>query len=72
MTKTPLTFLCFFLFVAGIGLFLAEMWFHVWSDEVFFKLAATDVAVFTVCFVWAFLVKENKESEKIDKGNTLH
>lgn len=68
----PLTVVCFALFLAGVALFVAQMWFHVCSEDVFVKLVTTDVAVFTVCFVWGFLVKENRESAKIDKGNSLN
>lgn len=57
--------LCFLLFLLGIVLGLAQLWAHAFSDEVFFKLIVTDGAFFVVCFVWAFLVKENRESEKI-------
>ena len=65
----PLTLVCFFLFLAGVFLFLSQMWFHVWSSELFVKLIVTDGAAFLVVFVIAFLVREQKATERINKGN---
>ena len=67
----PLNIVCFVLFLLGVVMCLMQLWGEVWSPDTFAKLIITDGAVFVVSFVWAFLVKENKESQKIDRGNSL-
>jgi hypothetical protein len=65
------TILCFLLFLAGITMGLLQLWFRIWSNETFFKIIVTDGAFFAISFVWAFLVKESRASEKIKGGNSL-
>jgi hypothetical protein len=65
------TIIGFALFLAGVGVSLAQLWFQTWSPEMFVKIILTDAAFFAVAFIWAFLVKEHKESEKITGKNSL-
>lgn len=67
----PLTLACFVLFMAGITLFLAQMWFHVFAPDVLLKLLITDGALLLIGLVWGFLVRESRESAKIDKDSML-
>ena len=67
----PLTLLCYALFLAGVAMYLTQLWFHPWNADTLVKLLITDAGFFAIAFVWAFLVRENKESSKIDKGNSL-
>lgn len=60
-----LTLTCFGLFFAGVGAFILQMWFEPWSASVFMKIILTDIGLFAIIFVLAFLIKENKESKKI-------
>lgn len=68
--KLP-SFICFLFLCIGIVLGLIELWFQLWSHEIFFKVIITDGALFVLSFVFVFLVRENKASEKITKGNSL-
>jgi Na+-driven multidrug efflux pump len=65
------TIICFLLFLSCIALGLLQLWFNLWNAETFFKILVTDMALLAVCFIWSFLVKENKENKKIDGGNSL-
>ena len=66
------TLTCFLLFLAGMSFGLLQMWFHPWDHELFGKILLTDIALFIVCFVWGFLVKENKETKKVSgESNSL-
>lgn len=64
-----LTIFCFILFLAGVAAFLGQMWFSLWSSGIFLKIIITDVALFAIAFVLAFLIKENKESKNIHNGD---
>jgi len=64
----PSTLTCFILFLAGIALFLAQLWLHYWNDVVFVKLILTDGACLAVALIWAFLVREGKADKKIHSG----
>jgi hypothetical protein len=66
MRKT--TIICFALFLLGVLLGLLQLWFQPFSAEMFFKVIVTDGALLAICFIWGFLVKENKESRKIGGG----
>jgi hypothetical protein len=65
------TFLCFLLFLAGVVLGLVQLWFMPWSNETFFKLIVTDIALFIVSLIAVFLIRDNKESKKITGENSL-
>jgi hypothetical protein len=67
----PLTAICFLLFLIGVALSVAELWFHVWGTVTFTKIILTDAGLFAVCFVFDFIVKEGKASKNIQKGNSL-
>jgi len=62
---------CFLLFLAGVVLGLAQLWLKLWDPQTFCKIIITDGALFAVSLVWVFLVRDNKESAKINKGNSL-
>jgi hypothetical protein len=64
----PANLICFALFVLGVVLWLLQLWFKVWTPDMFFKLSATDGAFLLVAVLWVFLVKENKASAKITKS----
>lgn len=59
------TIICFLLFLGGVALFLLQMWFQPLNGETFTKIIITDGALLVVCFIWGFLVRENRESKKI-------
>jgi uncharacterized phage infection (PIP) family protein YhgE len=65
-----LTIACFVLFFLGVVAFLLQLWFHLWTPDIFIKLILTDSAVFVLFIAAAFIIKEHKETEKIhnDKG----
>lgn len=67
----PLTLVCFGLFVAAVVLWVLEIWFQLLGEALFAKIQITLGALFVVCFVWGFLAKENKATERINKGNGL-
>lgn len=62
--KTP-TLICFALFLLGVALWLVELWFEPWRADLFFKIIMTNAIFFAVAVVWAFLLKERKETDKI-------
>lgn len=65
------TALCLFFFVAGVVLYLVELWTDFFPKEIYAKLTATDAALFVVSFVVAFFIKEKKSTNKIDHGSSL-
>jgi membrane protein YdbS with pleckstrin-like domain len=67
------TLICFMLFLMAVALGLLQMWFHPWDPQVLGKILITDVALMIVFFIWGFLVRENRETKKIegDGGNSL-
>lgn len=67
----PSTLVCFLLFMAGVLLVLFQMWFHYFSPDMFSKIFVTDIGLFIIAIVLTFLVRENKESKKIDSGHGL-
>jgi hypothetical protein len=68
----PMTIIGFLLFLASIAVFLLQMWFGIWGAEMFSKIIITIGAVFVICVVLAFLIKENKETDKINHGGGLN
>ncbi len=67
----PSTLICFALFLAGVIISLAQLWFFIWPVDLFFKIIVTNGALFVVSLVFVFLIKENKQTEKIHKGSGL-
>jgi uncharacterized membrane protein YcjF (UPF0283 family) len=55
----------FALFVLGAAMFLAEIWFQVWSTDTFFKLMATDGVLLAIAVVTAFVIRERRESQRL-------
>ena len=68
--KTSST-ICFALFLAGVAVFLAQLWFSLWGPDLFVKILLTDGILFLVAFVVNFLLRENRQSEKINNGSGL-
>jgi hypothetical protein len=66
-----LTYTAFGLFLAGVVLFLAQMWFSLLSPDTFLKVGITLAALFVVVFVLNFLIKENRQTDKINEGTKL-
>ncbi len=66
-----LTALCFLLFLAGVLLFLAQLWFHIFAPDIFVKIGITDAALLAIVFILNFLIKENKQTDKINEGHKL-
>jgi len=64
----PLTLVCFLLFLIGIAMGVIQMWFQTWRPELFAKMIITDIALFVITFILAFLIRENKESERVNRG----
>ncbi|HUY69399.1 MAG TPA: hypothetical protein VMV79_08880 [Alphaproteobacteria bacterium] len=64
----PATLICFLLFLAGGGLFLAQLWFQIWSPALFFKLIVSAATLFVIAVVAAFLVRESKIDKKTGGG----
>ncbi len=64
------TAICFALFLGGVLAFLSQMWFHTWPPELFLKIIITDGAFFVVSFIYVFLIKESRQSDKIKHGNS--
>ncbi len=60
-----LTGISFFLFVFGVGAFLAQMWVQPWHADIFMKIMITDGALLAIFVVLAFLVRENRASDRI-------
>ena len=65
------TKISFALFLVGVGLFLAQIWFSILSAELFLKLLITDGLLFGVSLIYAFLIREKTDSDKINKGSGL-
>ncbi len=67
----PSTALCFGLFLVGVILALVELWFPMPQPELFAKLIITDGIFFAVAFVWAFLVREGKATDRVNNQRGL-
>jgi len=65
------TFICLVFFLIGAAVFLLQLWFPVWSHEIFAKIMITDGVLFIVCFIVNFLIKETKETESLTKNKGL-
>jgi hypothetical protein len=59
------------LFVLGAAITLVQLWFSVWSPEVFVKLSITIGILFVVTLVLSFVFKEAAETSKLKDGNEL-
>jgi hypothetical protein len=69
MKKSSL--LCLALFLFGVVLFLVQLWGQPFSPETFSKLFLTDIVLFVAAFVIAFVIKEDKATQNLNKGNEL-
>lgn len=59
------------LFVLGALLVLLQLWFTVWSPDVFLKLSITVGVFFLVSVVVTFVCKESAATRKLKSGNDL-
>jgi hypothetical protein len=59
------------LFHLGVLIGLAQLWFRPWDYETFLKIAITVGAVLAVVLIWNFLIRENRDYEKIRGGKRL-
>ncbi|MEJ0062446.1 MAG: hypothetical protein WDO70_04395 [Alphaproteobacteria bacterium] len=57
---------CFFFILLGVLLYLIQLWFQVWSHEIFSKIMVTDIAVFIIVYAFSFFIKEDKATDKIN------
>jgi len=66
-----LTGTAFLLFLAGVLMWLAQMWFHLLAPDLFIKISITDAALFVIVFVLNFIIRENRLTAKINQGSKL-
>ena len=66
-----LTAAIFALFVAGVLIGLAQLWFAPWLPETFLKIEVTDGAAIVLIAAWAFYTREREDFDKIDRGGKL-
>ena len=66
-----LTAIAFFLFLAGVLLFLGQMWSNILSADAFAKISITDGALFLIVVVLNLIIKENRQTDKINAGKSL-
>jgi hypothetical protein len=59
------------LFVLGALLVLLQLWFAIWSPDVFLKLSITAGVFFLVSVVVTFVCKESVDTQKLKSGNDL-
>ena len=65
------TLVSFALFLFGVLLALLQLWFELFRPDICAKILFTDAALFAVSFVWAFLLRESKTSDKINGNSGL-
>ena len=65
------TLISLLLFLSGAALFLIQLWFQPWGGELFSKLLLTNGILFGISLVAAFLIKENKASQKLNDDGGL-
>ncbi len=63
--------IAFALFLAGVLLGLTQLWFAVFPPDVFVKLAITIGALLAIVVVWAFLVREWRETSRLRNDKRL-
>ena len=63
--------ICFGLFLVGVAFGLAQLWFQLWSSDLFVKLILTDAAAFIVVAIWSFLVRERSDYQATRDGGKL-
>jgi hypothetical protein len=57
------------LFVVGIAVMLTQLWFSIWSAEIFIKLMITVSSFFIVFIVLTFVGKEAQKTRDLENGN---
>lgn len=62
---SPAVLVGFVVFLIGAGLFLAQLWLQTWSPETFLKLILTDVVALAVTIVFAFVMRERRETQRL-------
>ncbi len=61
------TIVCTVLFVLGIAMSLAQMWFGIFEPDLFFKLLITIVAFFIVALGVTLVFKEYLSEKEMEK-----
>ncbi len=59
------------LFVLGAIIVLVQLWFSLWSPEIFFKIAVTVGVLFVVSLVLSFVFKEAADTKNLKDGHDL-
>lgn len=59
------------LFIIGVLLVLAQMWFSPWDKILFDKIIFTIGGLFIITLVVSFVYKEYKESKKLKSGGDM-
>ena len=59
------------LFITGVLLSLAELWFRPWDMILFTKIIFTIGGFFIITLVVSFVYKEYKESKKLKSGGDM-
>ena len=60
--------ICFGLFILGVLIGLAQLWFTLWTVDTFFKLLITDGAALAVVLAWSVFARERRDMENIRRG----
>ncbi|HVY05240.1 MAG TPA: hypothetical protein VHB46_04625 [Burkholderiales bacterium] len=59
------------LFVLGVLIGIAELWFAPFSGETFIKVELTIAALIGIVIVVAFVIRESRENRKTRSGDSL-
>jgi predicted MFS family arabinose efflux permease len=57
------------LFILGIAAMLLQLWFSIWSAEIFIKLMITISSFFVVTIVLTFVGREAQRTRNLENGN---
>ena len=63
--------ICFGLFILGVLIGLAQLWFTPWTVDTFAKLLITDGAALAIVLAWSIFARERRDMENIRRGGKL-
>jgi len=63
--------ICFGLFILGVLIGLAQLWFAVWTADTFVKLVITDGAALAIVLAWSVFARERRDFDNIRRGGKL-
>ena len=63
--------ICFGLFILGVLIGLAQLWFAPWTVDTFAKLLITDGAALAIVLAWSVFARERRDMENIRRGGKL-